>query len=133
MADQNVATNVQAPPHDIGYNFVPHTAQYTTAQTGIALWTPASGKIIVCTYYQIQCGGTVGGTFQLWFGGAADTTYTRGTDRAIFDGEFLPSATLKPGAIDSGCWPAGAADDILRVTNTGIINPLTVTVWGYEI
>jgi hypothetical protein len=111
------------------------TAQYTTAQTGVALWTPAAGKKVVVTSVQIQVGGTTAGTVQLWFGGSADTTYTRGTDRAIFDGEFAPSATLKPGFAqtkESG-WAAAAADDILRVTTSAAINPITFTIWGYEI
>ena len=111
------------------------TAQYTTAQTGTALLTPTSGKKLVITSVQIQVGGTTAGNVQLWFGGSADTTYTRGTDRAIFDGEFAPSATLKPGFAqtkESG-WVAGAADDILRVTTSAAINPITFTVWGYEI
>lgn len=133
MADQNVSVNVQAPPHDVGYNFVNKVAQYTTTQTGVALWTPAGGKIIVVTSYQIQCGGTTAGTMQLWFGASGDTAYTRGTDRAIFDGEFAPSATLKPGVVVEGVWIAGTADDILRVTDSAAINPLTVNVWGYEI
>lgn len=110
------------------------TAQYTTAQTGTALWTPASTKRLVITYFQIQVGGSTAGTVQLWFGAAADTAYTRGTDLALFDGEFAPSATLKPGVIAAGgLWIASAADHILRVTDSAAINPLTVTVWGYEV
>lgn len=111
------------------------TAQYTTTQTGVALLTPTAGKKLVITSVQIQVGGTTAGTVQLWFGGSADTTYSRGTDRAIFDGEFAPSATLKPGALqtkESG-WVAAAADDILRVTTSAAINPITFTVWGYEV
>ena len=129
---QVAAVDVGPAPHNIGYTITGKTAQYTSAQTGAALWTPASGRRLVITSYQIQAGGTVGGTIQLWFGASADTTYTRGTDLAIFDGEVLPSATLKPGIVQTGVWPASAVDHILRVTNTGTINPLTFTVWGYE-
>ncbi len=126
---------VTAAPH-VGmlgdpFTLTSKTAQYTTAQTGIALWTPAAGKRLVITSVQIQVGGTTAGTAQLWFGAAADTTYTRGTDLAIFDGEFAPSATLKPGVVQSGLWPASAADHVLRVTTSAAIT-LTVTVWGYE-
>lgn len=109
------------------------TAQYTTTQTGVALWTPAAGKKIVITSYQIQVGGTTAGTVQLWFGASGDTTYTRGTDLAIFDGEFAPSATQKPGIAQSGMWVSSTADHVLRVTDSAAINPITVTVWGYEI
>lgn len=109
------------------------TQTFTTAQTGAALWTPASGKALVITSVQIQSYGTTAGTAQLWFGGSADTTYTRGTDAAIFDGEFAPSATNKPGVIMSFPAPVrGAADFVLRVTTTNA-QSITVSVWGYEI
>lgn len=116
------------------YTMTGKTAQYTTTQTGVALWTPTSGKRLVIQNYQIQVGGTTAGTMQLWFGASADTTYSRGTDLALFDGEFAPSATLKPGVVQSGgMWIASAVDHILRVTDSAAINPLTVTIWGYEI
>lgn len=110
------------------------TAQYTTSQTGVALLTPTAGKKLIITAVQIQAGATTAATVQLWFGGSGDTTYSRGTDRAIFDGEFAPSATLKPGFTqtkESG-WVAGAADDVLRVTTSANIT-ITFTVWGYEV
>jgi len=115
------------------YALTGKSAQYTSAQTGTALWTPAGGKKLVITEYQIQTTGTVGGNIQLWFGASGDTTYTRGTDLAIFDGNFIPSATFSPGIAKSGLWIASAADHILRVTDDAAINALTVTVWGYEI
>ena len=109
------------------------TATYVAAQTGVALWTPAAGKAVVITNLQIQSYGTTAGTCIVWFGGAADTTYTRGTDFPIFDGEFAPSATNKPGVIH-GFTPGvrGAADFVLRVTTTNA-QSVTVSVWGYEI
>jgi len=136
-ANRNGAQVVINAPH-LGMNADPWTltfkgAQYTTTQTGVALWTPTSGKKVVITSYQIQVGGTTAGTMQLWFGASADTTFTRGTDGTIFDGEFAPSATLKPGVVQTGLWIASTADYILRVTDSAAINPLTVTVWGYEI
>lgn len=110
------------------------TAQYTSAQTGVALWTPAAGKAVVITSLQIQVGGTVAGAVQVWFGGAADTAYTRGTDFPIFDGEFAPSATNKPGIYVTFPTPVrGTADFVLRVTTAAAINPITVSVWGFEI
>lgn len=108
-------------------------AQYTAAQTGTALWTPASGLSVVVTSLQIQSYGTTAGTAIIWFGGSADTTYTRGTDAAIFDGEFAPSATNKPGVIMSFPTPIrGTANFVLRVTTTNA-QSITITVWGYEI
>lgn len=110
------------------------TAQYTAAQTGTALWTPAAGLAVVITALQIQVGGTVAGAVQVWFGGSADTTYTRGTDFPIFDGEFVPSATNKPGVYVTFPTPVrGAANFVLRVTTAAAINPITVSVWGYEV
>lgn len=107
--------------------------QYTTAQTGTALWTPAAGRAVVVTSLQIQSYGTTAGTAIIWFGGAADTTYTRSTDAAVFDGEFAPSATNKPGVIMSFPTPVrGTADFVLRVTTTNA-QSITITVWGYEV
>jgi hypothetical protein len=112
-------------------------AQYTAAQTGTALWTPAAGRAVVITSLQIQSGGSTAGTCVLWFGGAADQTYNRGNpgagDAAIFDGEFAPTATNKPGVIMSFPTPIrGTADFVLRVTTTNA-QTVTFTVWGYEI
>ena len=108
-------------------------ATYTSAQTGAALWTPAAGKAVVITSVQIQSYGTTAGTAQLWFGGAADTAFTRGTDAAVFDGEFAPSATNKPGVIMTFPTPIrGTADFVLRVTTTNA-QSITFNVWGYEI
>ena len=107
--------------------------QFTAAQTGTAIWTPASTKAIMVTAMQIQSYGTTAGTAILWFGATADTTYTRGTDGAIFDGEFAPSATNKPGVYIAFPTPMrGTADYVLRLTTTNA-QSITVNVWGYEI
>lgn len=115
------------------YTLTSKTNQWTSSQTSAALWTPASTKKLVITKLQIQTGGTTAGAVQVWFGASADTSYTRGTDLAIFDGEFAPSATIKPGAVLDGPWIASAADHVLKVASSAAINPLTVTAWGYEI
>ena len=109
------------------------SAQYTAAQTGTALWTPASGKAVVITSVQIQSYATTAGTCTVWFGASADTTYTRGTDAPLFDGEFAPSATNKPGVFVAFPTPMrGTVDYVLRVTTTNA-QSVTITVWGYEI
>jgi hypothetical protein len=123
--------DMATPPHNFGYAQVSRSVQYTAAQTGTAVWTPASGRRIAITSYQIQSYGTTAGTAILWFGGGADTTYTRNTDFAIFDGEFAPSATNKPGVVQSGVWASPTADFVLRITTTNA-QSITVTVWGYE-
>lgn len=121
-------------PHFFGYTVVNKNLQFTTAQTGGAVWTPATGKKIAVMSLQIQAGGTTAGTVQVWYGGAADTAFTRGTDYALFDGEFAPSATNKPGVILTPHIPyvSPTIDFVLRITSSAAINPLTVNVWGYE-
>lgn len=109
------------------------TVTQTTAQTGSAVWTPAAGKAVVITSLQIQSFGVTAGTAIVWFGGSADTTYTRGTDLPIFDGEFAPTATNKPGVYVTFPTPIrGTADFVLRLTTTNA-QSITVSVWGYEI
>jgi hypothetical protein len=116
------------------YSLIGKTVQQTTTQTGSVVWTPTGGKKLVITSFQIQVGGTTAGTVQLWFEASnGDTTYTRGTDPAIFDGEFAPSSTNKPGVMQTGLWIAPGADFDLRLTTSAAINPITITVWGYEI
>ncbi len=109
-------------------------AQYTAAQTGQPLWTPSNASLsIVVTSVQIQSGGSTAGTCILWFGASGDTTYNRGTDSAIFDGEFAPSVTNKPGVIMTFPTPIrGPVNFTLRVTTTNA-QTVTFAVWGYEI
>lgn len=106
------------------------SAQYTTAQTSTALWTPAAGKAVVVTGYQIQSFGTTAGTCVVYFGTAA---FARGTNLPVFDGEFVPSATLKERVVAHFTVPIrGAANDVVRVTTTGA-QSVTIVVYGYEI
>jgi hypothetical protein len=126
------AMDMAPSPHNLGYALVNRCAQYTAAQTGTALWTPGTGRRIAVTSVQIQGYGTTAGTVILWFGGSADTTYSIGTDAAIFDGEFAQSATNKPGVILTPSVPyVGATDFVLRVTTTNA-QSVRFNVWGYE-
>jgi len=106
------------------------TVQTTTTQTSGVVMAGGASETLVVTSIQIQAGGTVAGTVQVYFGTAA---YSRGTSRAIFDGEFAPSATLKPGVIMQGPFIAGAAGDDVLVTTSAAINPLTITIWYYVV
>lgn len=116
-----------------GHTPVSRVATYTSAQTGTALWTPGSGRIACITGIQIQSYGTTAGTCIVWYGAAADTTYTRGTDIAVFDGEFAPSNTNKPGVYATFPFPIrGAVDHVVRVTTTNA-QSVTVNVMGYEL
>lgn len=123
-----------AAPHNFGYTLIHKDGEYSTAQTGTALWTPATGKKFVVTDLTISTGGTTSGIVTLWQGASADTTYTVGTDPALFRGEFAPSATAKPGAIKSFNVPyiSTTADHILRVTTSAAMT-IYVQVNGYEI
>jgi hypothetical protein len=71
----------------------------TTTQTGTDVWDPASGKKIAVTHIQIGTYGTTAGRLILWCGSNADTTYTEGTDQALFKASFVPSATSAPGVV----------------------------------
>lgn len=116
-----------------GFASTNKTVTQTAAQTGSAVWTPAAGKAVVITSLQIQSYGTTAGTAIVWFGGSADTTYTRGTDFPVFDGEFAPSATNKPGVFVTFPTPIrGTNDFVLRLTTTNA-QSITVSVWGYEV
>lgn len=112
------------------YTLLSETAQYTTTQTSAVLVAGGASERIVVTSIQIQAGGTTAGTCQVYFGTGA---YARGTDEAIFDGEFAPSSTLKPGfyAAPPSGFRAGALGDDILVTTSAAINPLTITVWYY--
>lgn len=130
--NRNGAQVVAVSPH-IGlnsdpYNLIHEAAQYTTTQTSTVLIAGGASEKIVVTRVQIQTGGTTAGTLQLYFGTAA---FSRGTSRAIFDGEFAPSATLKPGVVMEGPFISGTNGDDLLVTTSAAINPLTINVWYY--
>ena len=126
------ALDLVGAPHNVGYALASATAQYTGTQTSTTLGpTVASTQRLVVTYIQIQAGGTTAGALQVYFGTGA---YVRGTNKAIFDGEFAPSATLKPGFTSAPSVPfEGAADEELKVTDSAAINPLTITIWYYLI
>ena len=130
----DVRIDAAAAPHLYDFTNVHKDAEYTAAQTGTALWTPASGKRFVVVGFVIATGGTTAGIVTLWQGAAADTTYTAGTDPAIFRGEFAPSATARPGVVRE--FPTGylstTADHILRVTTSAAMT-VYIQVDGYEV
>lgn len=124
---------VVAAPH-IGlnsdpWNLVHEGAQYTSAQTSTVLVAGGASEKIVVTKVQIQAFATTAGTAILYFGTGA---YSRGTNRAIFDGEFAPSATSKPGVVLDGPFIAGANGDDLMVTTTNALS-ITFSVWYYVV
>ena len=110
------------------------SANYTSTQTGTAMWTPASGKKVVVTYLSVASYGTTAARVIIWLGASADTTYTAGTDQLVWAGSFAPSTTAKPGAIISLPYgiASATADYVLRITTDAAIS-LDVTIYGYEI
>ena len=112
------------------WNLTSKTAQYTTTQTSAILVNGGASERLVVTYIQIGVGGTTAGTLQVYFGTGA---YARGTNLAIFDHEFAPSATLKPGFVANGPWISVTNGDDILVTTSAAINPLTITVWYYVV
>jgi hypothetical protein len=126
-----------AAPHNFGYVVFHKDGEYSTTQTGVALWTPTAGKKFVVTDFTISTGGTTAGIVTLWQGaggGTPDTTYTAGTDPALFRGEFSPSATAKPGIAKVLTVPfvSSTVDHVLRVTTSAAMT-IYVQVNGYEI
>ena len=123
-----------AAPHNFGYVVFNRNGEYTTAQTGTALWTPTTGKRFAVTDITITTGGTTAGIVTVWQGASADTTYTVGTDPVVFRGEFAPSATARPGAIKTFAVPfvSSTVDHILRVTTSAAMT-VYIQVNGYEI
>jgi hypothetical protein len=123
-----------AAPHNFGYIIAHRNGEYSTAQTGAALWTPTTGKKFAVTDISITTGGTTAGIVTLWQGASADTTYTVGTDPVIFRGEFAPSANSKPGAVKSFNVPfvSTTVDHVLRITTSAAMT-VYVQLNGYEI
>lgn len=130
----DIYTDLSPAPHNIGYSFTHKDGEYATAQTGTALWTPTTGKKFVVTDLTITTGGTTAGIVTLWQGAAADTTYTAGTDPAVFRGNFIPTTTATPGVVKPFPIPfvSTTADHILRVTTSAAMT-IYVQVNGYEI
>jgi hypothetical protein len=110
-------------------------ARYTTAQTGTALWTPASGKVAVVTELRINWSGSVDGIITVWFDATStsDTAYTAGTDRFLFDHTVQPS-TKGSGGVIIPCFFTSAISPTqipLRVTTSAAV-VCTVMADGYE-
>lgn len=133
LSRNGAVVNVLAPHIGLNsdpWNLVHEAAQYSTTQTSTVLVAGGASEKLVVTSVQIQVGGTTAGALQLYFGTAA---FSRGTSRAIFDGEFAPSATLKPGVVMNGPFISGTNGDDLMVTTSAAINPLTINVWYYVV
>jgi hypothetical protein len=123
------ALTAQIDPGVMGFK----AATYTTQQTGAALWTPAAGKCIAVSSFVVASFGTTAFRCTVWFGAAADTTYTEGTDKVVVDVNLAPSASVAPGVALALPVPicSTTADHVLRVT-TDAAGSVRVQIHGYE-
>ena len=105
----------------------------TTAATGDPIYTPASGKTLTVTDLIVSSYGITAARVIIWFGASADTTYTEGTDQALFKGSFVPSATVKEMAIVNFRSPVVCLqpDYVLRITTDAGIS-IDVVAVGHE-
>lgn len=105
--------------------------EYTTAQTGSVVRTPTSGNRLVITSFTIGTGATTAALVTVFFDD--DTTYTAGTDQALFRGVMTPTATATPGVVHAGP-PLHSlnTNDSLRVTTDANIT-IYLQFWGYEV
>jgi hypothetical protein len=131
-ANPSVVSYICAPGDQIWKN-----AAFTTAQTGAALWTPAAGKKIAITHLVFSWSEYLTGKAIIWFGGAADTTYTAGTDQLVMVASLFvdaaPTASLSPTIVLAPSVPiyCATADFILRLTTTTATD-CDVAMYGYE-
>jgi hypothetical protein len=109
------------------------SANYTSAQTGVNMWTPGASKKINLTHLGVSSYGTTAARVIIWIGATGDTTYTAGTDQLVWAGSFAPSATAKPGAILNFTLPiqANTIDYTLKITSDAAIS-LDISMYGYE-
>jgi len=124
--------DVALPPHAIGYTQVQKGATYNTARTGTAVWTPAAGNKVIIQSWQLTMSGTTASDVQLWFGSSGDTTYTRGTDYAIYDGGYTPTTGARDNQMQCGVWISPTDDYVLRITTSAAVT-IVINVWGYEV
>lgn len=109
------------------------SANYTTAQTGVTIWDPTSGKKIAITSISIGTYGTTAARLILWIGANGDTTYSAGTDQLVFAGSYAPSTTSKPGTVLTFPTPifVTTADYELHITTDAALS-VDIAVYGYE-
>lgn len=124
-----LATSLAAgpPPHNVGITPLSIAAAYTTTQTSANLLAGTGGQKIYVSSIVIATGGTTAGRVSIYWGAGA---FSAGTSVTLFDGEFAPSATSKPGAVMSFTIPRGgssATGDNLRITTSAA---MTVYVSG---
>lgn len=132
-AQDAIVDSIQTMPVPGIAGYVHKSADYTTTQTGAALWDPDSSHRFVVTNVFIEIYGSDDGNVFVWSStsAAADTSYTPGTDRLIAQLHRVPSTAGAGGVSRVGFWPGAALDYPVRVTTTNNVD-CTVSVDGYE-
>jgi len=105
----------------------------TTASTGIDLWDPGAGNKIGVKWYVITWSGANACRITIWQGANADTTFSDGTDRVLFDENL--SANAEGGVafaypLDEP-WETDTDDHELHLT-TSADKIVSITIGGYE-
>jgi hypothetical protein len=92
------------------------STRVTATQTSANVIAGTAGQRIYVSELSVATGGTTAVRVSLYWGTGA---FTSGTSPTLFDGEFAPSATVRPGAVMSFPIPTGgssATGDNLRIT-----------------
>lgn len=119
-------------PHSVGVTMATAAARYTTTQTSTNLVAGTGGQRIYISHITVATGGTAAVRVSIYWGTGA---FSSGTSPTVFDGEFAPSATVRPGWSMSYPIPIGgvsATGDNLRVT-TDAAGTVYVTVHYYKV
>ncbi len=118
-------------PHAIGYTIASFSNTFSTAQTSTNLVAGTTGQRIYVVSLAIGTGGTTAGRASIYWGTG---TFAAGTSPTLFDGEFAPSSTVRPGMTQSFPYPPGgssATGDNLRLTTSAAMT-IYVTVAYYK-
>lgn len=115
------------PPHRFGYTPTHKDAIFSTAQTGTALWTPASGKKVVVTDLDVLVGGATDGQVSI-HNGAGNVEGSRLFNAFIdvsTNKNFIYTKNFKVPYI-------GTVDGAIKITTSANIS-VSVVLHGYEI
>ena len=104
----------------------------TTASTGVDLWDPTLDYVAV-KWYVISWSGANACRVTIWQGANADTTFTDGTDRVLFDIDLAANANGGVAfAFPPDCpWETDTADHELHLT-TSAAKTVSITIGGFE-
>jgi hypothetical protein len=105
----------------------------TAASTGVDLWDPGAGNKIGVRWLYVKWSGALACRITIWQGANADTTFTDGTDRVLFDADLV--ANDEGGAFlvwaPDAPWETTVDDEELHLT-TSANKIVSITCGGYE-